>query len=184
MSVGLFHPLKIFYRKRGRLCRASGKFLQGWTCRLQGGPRGRAVSPSHPKIPLGKPPFPGSRETSRSLVDVRPTLQPWWVMLAWLSFLVGLRPAVWSTWQGRCRVAVSKPSWMGLPTPIHADEDFGKGFRGSRSEGLPFLGGHCSWSELGLQMWCGPRGEGWSRTLHCGVGDCCCLTFTNPEICD
>ena len=157
MSVGLFHPLKIFYRKRRRPCRAFGKFLQGRTCPLQGeGPYGGAVSPSHPKSPLGNPPFPRSHETSRSLVDARLLLQPRWVMLTWLSFLVGLRPAVWSAWQGRCSEAVFKPSWMGLSTPIRADEDSGKGCRGSRSDVLTFLGGRCSWSELGLQMRCGP----------------------------
>ena len=90
MSVGLFHPLKIFYRKRRRPCRASGKFLQGRTCPLQGeGPHGGAVSLSHPKIPLGNPPFPRSHETSRSLVDARLLLQPRWVMLTWLSFWLG-----------------------------------------------------------------------------------------------
>lgn len=89
-------------------------------------------------------------------MDARLLLQPRWVMLTWLSFLVGLRLAVWSTWQGRCSEAVFKPSWMGLPTPIRADEDSGKGCRGSRSDVLTFLGGRCSWSELGLQMRCGP----------------------------
>lgn len=73
-------------------------------------------------------------------MDVRLMLQLQWVMLAWLSFLAGLRRAVWSAWQGRCSVAVSKPSWMGSPTSIRADEDSGEGCRGSRSEGPPVPG--------------------------------------------